>query len=103
MTPLVRKLAKDNGIDLSTVKGTGLWRIRKQDVQAAIAAKGSAAPAAAAPAAAAAPLLVPQRHRTPSRFPQAWHRREDRTFRQVIAKRMRESRHLHPADPGHRG
>ena len=55
VTPLVRKLAKDNGIDLSTVKGTGVGgRIRKQDVQAAIAAKGSTAPAAA-PAASAAP------------------------------------------------
>ncbi|MGI5395273.1 2-oxoglutarate dehydrogenase, E2 component, dihydrolipoamide succinyltransferase [Streptomyces sp. CA-251251] len=55
VTPLVRKLASENGVDLSTVKGTGVGgRIRKQDVVAAAeAAKAAApAPAAAAPAAA---------------------------------------------------
>ena len=93
VTPLVRKLAKDNGIDLSTVKGTGVGgRIRKQDVQAAIAAKGSTAPAAA-PAASAAPAA--------DGAPKAAHTFEVSTkrgtvektarIRQVIAKRMRES------------
>ncbi|PZT69660.1 2-oxoglutarate dehydrogenase, E2 component, dihydrolipoamide succinyltransferase [Streptomyces sp. SW4] len=55
VTPLVRKLAAENGVDLSTVKGTGVGgRIRKQDVLAAAeAAKAAPAPAAAAPAAAA--------------------------------------------------
>ena len=92
VTPLVRKLAKDNGIDLSTVKGTGVGgRIRKQDVQAAIAAKGSTAPAA--PAASAAPAA--------DGAPKAAHTFEVSTkrgtvektarIRQVIAKRMRES------------
>ncbi|MFE6284144.1 2-oxoglutarate dehydrogenase, E2 component, dihydrolipoamide succinyltransferase [Streptomyces sp. NPDC057877] len=63
VTPLVRKLAAENGVDLSAVKGTGVGgRIRKQDVLAAAeAAKAAAAPApaAAAPAAAArkAPVL----------------------------------------------
>ncbi|MFE9706257.1 2-oxoglutarate dehydrogenase, E2 component, dihydrolipoamide succinyltransferase [Streptomyces sp. NPDC005930] len=56
VTPLVRKLAAENGVDLSTVKGTGVGgRIRKQDVVAAAeAAKAAPAPAAAAPAATAA-------------------------------------------------
>ncbi|MFF9404281.1 2-oxoglutarate dehydrogenase, E2 component, dihydrolipoamide succinyltransferase [Streptomyces anandii] len=56
VTPLVRKLAAENGVDLSTVKGTGVGgRIRKQDVLAAAEAAKAAAPApAAAPAAAAA-------------------------------------------------
>ncbi|WP_345606260.1 2-oxoglutarate dehydrogenase, E2 component, dihydrolipoamide succinyltransferase, partial [Streptomyces hyderabadensis] len=56
VTPLVRKLATENGVDLSTVKGTGVGgRIRKQDVIAAAeAAKAAPAPAAAAPAAPAA-------------------------------------------------
>ncbi|MFC8003092.1 2-oxoglutarate dehydrogenase, E2 component, dihydrolipoamide succinyltransferase [Streptomyces olivaceus] len=56
VTPLVRKLAAEHGVDLSTVKGTGVGgRIRKQDVTAAAeAAKGAPAPAAAAPAAPAA-------------------------------------------------
>ena len=59
VTPLVRKLAADNGIDLGSVTGTGIGgRIRKQDVlDAAEAAKApepeAAAPAAQAPAAAA--------------------------------------------------
>ncbi|MPY64879.1 2-oxoglutarate dehydrogenase, E2 component, dihydrolipoamide succinyltransferase, partial [Streptomyces spongiae] len=63
VTPLVRKLAAENGVDLSTVKGTGVGgRIRKQDVIAAAeAAKAAApAPAAAAPAVGApkkAPVL----------------------------------------------
>jgi 2-oxoglutarate dehydrogenase E2 component (dihydrolipoamide succinyltransferase) len=56
VTPLVRKLAAENGVDLASVKGTGVGgRIRKQDVIAAAkaAAKAAApAPAAAAPAAA---------------------------------------------------
>ncbi|GDY66243.1 hypothetical protein SAV14893_056360 [Streptomyces avermitilis] len=54
VTPLVRKLAAENGVDLATVKGTGVGgRIRKQDVTAAAEAAKAAAPApAAAPAAA---------------------------------------------------
>ena len=67
VTPLVRKLAADHGIDLSTVSGTGIGgRIRKQDVLAAAeAAKApepepAAAPAAQAPSAAAkAPAAAP--------------------------------------------
>ncbi|WP_371672000.1 2-oxoglutarate dehydrogenase, E2 component, dihydrolipoamide succinyltransferase [Streptomyces sp. NBC_00289] len=61
VTPLVRKLAAENGVDLAGVKGTGVGgRIRKQDVIAAAeAAKAAAAPApaAAAPAARKAPTL----------------------------------------------
>ncbi|MFF7767625.1 2-oxoglutarate dehydrogenase, E2 component, dihydrolipoamide succinyltransferase [Streptomyces massasporeus] len=63
VTPLVRKLAAEQGVDLATVKGTGVGgRIRKQDVVAAAeAAKSTAAtpaPAAAAPSAAKkAPVL----------------------------------------------
>ncbi|WP_330304015.1 MULTISPECIES: 2-oxoglutarate dehydrogenase, E2 component, dihydrolipoamide succinyltransferase [unclassified Streptomyces] len=57
VTPLVRKLAADNGVDLAAVKGTGVGgRIRKQDVIAAAeAAKAAAAAPAPAPVAAAAP------------------------------------------------
>ncbi|UKD55353.1 2-oxoglutarate dehydrogenase, E2 component, dihydrolipoamide succinyltransferase [Amycolatopsis sp. FU40] len=59
VTPLVRKLASEHGIDLASLTGSGVGgRIRKQDVLAAAEAKQKAAPApetstAAAPAAAA--------------------------------------------------
>ena len=92
VTPLVRKLAKDNGIDLSTVKGTGVGgRIRKQDVQAAIAAKGSTAPAA--PAASAAPAAdgAPKAAHTFEVSPKPGTVEKTARIRQVIAKRMRES------------
>ena len=45
-SPLVRRMAKENGIDLSTLAGTGAGgRISKQDIEAAIAG-GGASPAA---------------------------------------------------------
>src|SRR6266851_4890151 len=48
-SPLVRRMAKEHGIDLSAVTGTGAGgRISKQDIEAVIAAGG--APAAARPA-----------------------------------------------------
>jgi 2-oxoglutarate dehydrogenase E2 component (dihydrolipoamide succinyltransferase) len=51
VTPLVRKLAHESGVDLSAVTGTGVGgRIRKQDILDAT----SAAPSAAAPTAPAA-------------------------------------------------
>jgi 2-oxoglutarate dehydrogenase E2 component (dihydrolipoamide succinyltransferase) len=62
VTPLVRKLAAENGIDLATLKGTGVGgRVRKQDVlTAAEAKKAPVTAAASAPAAsaAAAPAVV---------------------------------------------
>ncbi|MFB8123386.1 2-oxoglutarate dehydrogenase, E2 component, dihydrolipoamide succinyltransferase [Streptomyces bacillaris] len=62
VTPLVRKLASENNVDLAAVKGTGVGgRIRKQDVvaaaEAAKAAAAAPAPAAAPAAAAKAPKL----------------------------------------------
>ena len=66
VTPLVRKLAAEHGIDLATITGTGVGgRIRKQDVlDAASEQRGGAAPvpapqAAPAPAAAPAPQAAP--------------------------------------------
>ena len=90
VTPLVRKLAAERGVDLSTVDGTGVGgRIRKQDVieaAKALAPKPAPAPAAvngaAAPSAPAAPVAVsPLRGRTEKLS----------RLRTVIAKRMVES------------
>jgi len=93
VTPLVRKLADKHGVDLRTVTGTGVGgRIRKQDVQAAIAAKGSTAPAAA-PAASAAPVAdgAPKAAHTFEVSPKRGTVEKTARIRQVIAKRMRES------------
>ncbi|WP_344491440.1 2-oxoglutarate dehydrogenase, E2 component, dihydrolipoamide succinyltransferase, partial [Streptomyces enissocaesilis] len=69
VTPLVRKLAAENGVDLGSVKGTGVGgRIRKQDVVAAAeAAKAAAAPAPAAAAAPAAASKAPSLEASPLR------------------------------------
>jgi 2-oxoglutarate dehydrogenase E2 component (dihydrolipoamide succinyltransferase) len=66
LTPLVRKLAAEYGVDVTALAGTGVGgRIRKSDVLAAAAAKSSAAAAAnsaatpaPAPAAATAPAAT---------------------------------------------
>jgi pyruvate dehydrogenase E2 component (dihydrolipoamide acetyltransferase) len=63
-SPLVRKIAKENKVDLAKVPGTGLGgRITKEDIEAFIAkhAAGPTAPApvVAAPAVAPAPLAAP--------------------------------------------
>ena len=61
-SPLVRRMAKEHGIDLSTVQGTGAGgRISKQDIEAVIAASGGAPVAAPSLVAipAARPVLVP--------------------------------------------
>ncbi len=99
ITPLVRKLAAEHGVNLATVAGTGVGgRIRKQDVMEAArvlreqqpaatpapAADGQQAPPAAAPAPAApARAIVPSTLRgTTERLSRA---------RQLIARRMVES------------
>ena len=81
VTPLVRKMAAEHGVDLNAITGTGVGgRIRKQDV---IAAAEAAPPAAVGqPAAAPTPSIVSLlRGRTEKMS----------RLRSVIAKRMVES------------
>ena len=62
LSPLVRKLAEEQSVDLSQVVGTGTGgRITKNDVLAFVASREIAAPAAAsaAPTAPAAPAVAP--------------------------------------------
>ncbi len=90
VTPIVRKLAAENGVDLTRVKGTGVGgRIRKEDVLAAVArpvvpSASPSAPAVATPSAprTAAPIAVsPLRGTTVTMS----------RLRKVIAARMLES------------
>jgi len=57
VTPIVRKLANDLGVNLASVKGTGIGgRIRKEDIEALAPKNASAAPSSAAAPAASAPV-----------------------------------------------
>ena len=86
VTPLVRKLANQQGVDISSLAGTGVGgRIRKQDVLAAAEAKAAPAPAAAAPS--AAPAARPSADQSSLRGTV----QKAPRIRQVIARRMRES------------
>ena len=92
VTPLVRRLAAQHGVDLSTVTGTGVGgRIRKSDVlQAAIDKKEQAgASTASAPAPAATAAATP----APAAAPSALRGRTEKMsrLRKVIAERMVES------------
>jgi len=98
LTPLVRKLAAEKGVDVSTLTGSGVGgRIRKEDVleaaakaeearKAAEAAQAAPAPAAAAPAPAkaAAPAAVSPLRGTTEKASR---------LRQIIAERMVEALH----------
>ncbi|MFV0495606.1 2-oxoglutarate dehydrogenase, E2 component, dihydrolipoamide succinyltransferase, partial [Mycobacterium sp.] len=94
VTPLVRKLAAENNIDLSTVTGTGVGgRIRKQDV---LAAAQPAQPAAAAAAAPAQPAPVgPAAKAAATAAPALAHLRgttqKATRIRQITANKTRES------------
>ncbi len=59
-SPLVRKIAKENNVNLSQVPGTGLGgRITKEDIEAFIAKHGAAVAPPVAPARPATPATAP--------------------------------------------
>lgn len=91
VTPLVRKLASENGVDLSTLSGTGIGgRIRKQDVLDAVAKRSVSAPNVTAPSTTAPAAAAPTA--ASSETSQLRGRTEKLTrLRKVIAQRMIES------------
>jgi len=110
VTPLVRKLAAQAGVDLSTVTGTGVGgRITKQDIfdaknrpagstPAAAPAKAVPAAAPASPAAAPAAPAKPAAPAAPAAAPAAAGTapgtQKMSRLRKVIAERMVESLHV---------
>ncbi|MEU8340751.1 dihydrolipoamide acetyltransferase family protein [Spirillospora sp. NPDC048832] len=102
-SPLARRLARDHGIDLATLSGSGPGgRIVRADIEAAIRAGGTAAaPAAEAPAAPAPAAAAPSAPSAPAAA-QAGPADEDveavplNRFRKVAAKRLTESKRNAP-------
>jgi 2-oxoglutarate dehydrogenase E2 component (dihydrolipoamide succinyltransferase) len=85
VTPLVRKLAAEHGVDLAVITGTGVGgRVRKQDV---IDAAKQATQVAAAPAPAAAAPAAPAASQRGST-------EKISRLRATIARRMVESLHV---------
>jgi 2-oxoglutarate dehydrogenase E2 component (dihydrolipoamide succinyltransferase) len=91
-SPLVRKIAKDNNVDLTQVPGTGAsGRITKTDILGHL--EGGAKPAAAAPAASAPAASKP----TPAvAQPQPGELVPMSKMRSIIAQRMVESKRTSP-------
>ena len=95
VTPLVRKLASDNNVDLTLIKGTdSSAQIRKQDVLNAVAAANSPAPAVVADRArAGAPGPVTLTEGSGVSTTRGTTKKMTR-LRKVIAARMVESLHV---------
>jgi pyruvate dehydrogenase E2 component (dihydrolipoamide acetyltransferase) len=93
-SPLARRLAAQQGLDLSAIAGSGpKGRIVKHDIDAALkAGTGKAAASAPAPAPVAAPAPA-----KPVALPDAPHTAlPNSTMRKVIAKRLTESKQTVP-------
>jgi pyruvate dehydrogenase E2 component (dihydrolipoamide acetyltransferase) len=92
VSPLARRMAKQAGLDLATLKGTGPnGRIVKVDIEAALQKPAPAAPQPAAAAAGPAPALRPS---VPVTAP---HRLVPHSsMRKVIARRLTEAKSTIP-------
>ena len=104
-TPLARRIAKDKGLDLATIKGSGPHgRIIKADVENATAQPAAALAAAAAPASAAPAAATGAIAATGPSTEQVIKMYEGRTFkevkldgmRKIIASRLTEAKQTVP-------
>jgi pyruvate dehydrogenase E2 component (dihydrolipoamide acetyltransferase) len=95
-SPLARRIAKDAGVDVTAVSGTGPHgRVVKADVEAAIAgggAKPAAKPAPAAPSAAAAPKAMSDEAVLKLFEPGSYELVPHDNMRKVIARRLVEAK-----------
>jgi 2-oxoglutarate dehydrogenase E2 component (dihydrolipoamide succinyltransferase) len=95
VTPLVRKLAGENNVDLSSLKGTGIGgRIRKQDVLDSAAAARSVSAARSTAAANGAPAPATSATISAGVSPKRGTTEKMSRLRKVIAARMVESLHV---------
>jgi pyruvate dehydrogenase E2 component (dihydrolipoamide acetyltransferase) len=96
-SPLVRRIAKDNALDLTKVPGTGsAGRITKEDVLGFLDKQGGAKPAAPAPAPTAAASTPAPAKPAPATGPQPGELVPMTRMRSIIAQRMVESKHTSP-------
>lgn len=97
-SPLAKRLAKEAGIDLSTVAGSGpRGRVVKSDVEAAKSGKGVSKPAAGAPAAAAAPATGMSKNQVMALFEEGTYEVVPNDgMRKVVAARLTESKQTVP-------
>ena len=96
-SPLVRKIAKDNNVDLTKVPGTGAsGRITKTDIVSHLEQGQKPVAAAAAPAAAAVPAAAPAAAKPAAPQPQPGELVPMSKMRSIIAQRMVESKRTSP-------
>ena len=93
-SPLARRLAKEAGIELARVQGSGPHgRVIARDVEAAKSGKGLTAPPAVTAAAAPAPLQAPSDEKIRALFePGSYETVPHDNVRKVIARRLLEAK-----------